>query len=311
MACEAPTFQALYDGTVGFEGIDLSIVKVPPAERHRRMLKNLEFDVCEYSSGNYLNGLPLGLPFTALPIFPLRQFRHRDIWIWQGAGIETPADLNGKRVGIGNWANSAALWERGLLVQEHGLDVASVDWVSEAPDDPRFNPPAWLRLRANANGSTLEQLLAAGELDAILLSHDANFAPDAPVARLFPDYVAAEQAYFKRTRTLPTMHTIVIKNQLIAEQPWVAASVFAGLRKALDTYVERERSANAPSPVWPGLSWAEQETWLGQQPWPCGVEANRGPVETAVRYAVDLGIIKHEIAAEDWFRYEGRPLVAD
>jgi 4,5-dihydroxyphthalate decarboxylase len=145
MACEAPTFQALYDGTVGFDGIDLKVVKVAPAERHRRMLQQLEFDICEYSSGNYLNGLPLGQPFTALPVFPLRQFRHRDIWIWQGAGIQAPADLNGKRIGIGNWANSAALWERGLLVQDHGLDVASVDWVAGAPEDPRFAPPPWLR----------------------------------------------------------------------------------------------------------------------------------------------------------------------
>jgi 4,5-dihydroxyphthalate decarboxylase len=309
MACEAPTFQALYDGTVGFEGIDLSIVQVAPAERHRRMLQKLEFDICEYSSGNYLNGLPLGQPFTALPIFPLRQFRHRDIWIWQGAGIATPADLNGKRVGIGNWANSAALWERGLLVQDHGLDVASVDWVAGAPEDPRFTPPPWLRLRVKPTDLTLEQMLAAGELDAILLAHDAEFPPEAPVARLFPDYVTAEQEYFRRTHTLPTMHTVVIKNRLLAEQPWVAASVFAGLRRALDTYVERERSANAPSPLWPGLTWAEQEAWLGPQPWPCGLEANRGPVETAVRYAVQLGIVKRAIGAEEWFQYEGRPIV--
>jgi 4,5-dihydroxyphthalate decarboxylase len=309
MACEAPSLQALSDGTVRFDGIDLAIVQVAPAERHRRMLQHLEFDICEYSSGNYLNGLTLGQPFTALPIFPLRQFRHRDIWIWQGAGIATPADLNGKRVGLGNWANSAALWERGLLVQDYGLDVASVDWVAEAPEGPRFTPPRWLRLRGNATGLTLEQLLAAGELDAILLAHDPAFPPEAPVARLFPDYVAVEQAYFRRTHLLPTMHTVVIKNRLIAEQPWVAASVFAGLRRALDAYVERQRRANAPSPLWPGLTWAEQEGWLGRQPWPCGLEANRGPLETAVQYAVQLGVITRAIPVEEWFQYEGRPLV--
>src|SRR5205085_270742 len=102
-----------------------------------------------------------------------------------------------KRIGIGNWANSAALWERGVLVEDHGLDVASVDWVAGAPEHPRFNPPSWLRLRVRATDRSLEEMLAAGELDAILLAHDAEFPPDAPVTRLFPDFVAAEQDYFR------------------------------------------------------------------------------------------------------------------
>jgi 4,5-dihydroxyphthalate decarboxylase len=164
-------------------------------------------------------------------------------------------------------------------------------------------------LRVNSTGLTLEEMLAAGELDAILLAHDAEFPPEAPVARLFPDYVSAEQEYFRRTHILPTMHTVVIKNRLIVEQPWVAGSVYAGLRQALDTYVERRRSENAPSPLWPGLTWAEQEGWVGRQPWPCGVDANRGPLETAVQYAVQLGVVQRPIAVEEWFQYEGRPLV--
>lgn len=308
MACQAPTLEALYDGTVQFEGIDLTVREVAPAERHHRMFDNVEYDVCEYSSINYLNSFPMGQPFTALPVFPLRVFRHRDIWIWQGAGIESPTQLNGKRIGIQSWANSAALWQRGALVHDYGLDMASIDWVAGVPEDPRFKLPSWLRLRPKGSDCTLDQMLAAGELDAMIVPYSAQFAPEEPVQRLIPDYVAAEQDYFRRTRALPIMHNVVIKNSVLAAHPWVAESVFDGLRRALDTYVERQRVANAESALWPGLSWAEQEAQLGRQPWPCGLEANRATLETATGYATEMGLIERPVPLDELFRFEGRAL---
>jgi 4,5-dihydroxyphthalate decarboxylase len=117
MACDAPLFEPLRDGTVRLADLEVSFVRNPDraGERHRRMRENLEYDVCEYSSGNYLNGFPFGLPFTAVPVFPLRSFRQRDIWVSRAGGVEAPEQLKGKRIGIQMWSNSALVWQRALL----------------------------------------------------------------------------------------------------------------------------------------------------------------------------------------------------
>lgn len=310
LAWDTPCFELLADGTVQLDGIDLRLVRLPPHERHERMRQRLEFDICEYSSGNYLNGCPLGLPFTAVPIFPMRVFRQRDIWVGRAAGIDAPAQLAGKRIGIQMWSNSALVWQRALLQHEYGVDLASIEWVSNAADDPRYQPPAWVRLTRCPPGRTLEQLVAAGETDALLLPHAPRFTPDqaARVRRLIEDYVPVEEAYYRRTGLFPIMHTVVIKNSVLAEHPWVAESVYEGLRRLLDAWVARQRAANAPSAVWPGLSWAEQEARLGPQPWASGLAANRATLEAAIAYAHEQGVIAARFPPERLFQFEGRLL---
>jgi 4,5-dihydroxyphthalate decarboxylase len=310
MACDAPTLAPLIAGTVQPEGIDLQIVQVAAEERHHRMLHGTEFDVCEYSSINYLSDCHANLPFTAIPVFPHRQFRHRDIWVSRAAGIQSPDQLNGQRIGIQSWANSAALWQRGALQHDHGLDLASVEWVTNLPEGPGLQPPAWLRLTRRPPDRTLDQLVAAGELAAMMVPWPARFTPDEAdrVQRLFPDFVAAEQAYFERSGAFPIMHIVVVKNAVLAEHPWVGKSVFDALRRAMDTHVERQRAAKAPSPIWRGLTWAEQEARLGPQPWPCGLEPNRATLQTAIAYALEQGVITQPVTPDALFQYEGRPL---
>jgi 4,5-dihydroxyphthalate decarboxylase len=310
LSCGTPTFEPLWDGTVQLAGIAPSIVQLAAEERHRRMFEDLEFDVCEFSSVNYLRSFPFGLPFTAIPVFPLRRFRHRDIWILNDAGIETPAQLNGRRVGIQMWSNSALLWQRAALQRDHGLDLASVEWVAVEPDDERYRAPAWARLTRCPADRTLEDLLLDGEIAAMMIPHQPRFtAAQAPrVRRLFPDYVAIEQDYYQRTGLLPIMHNVVIKDSVLAEHPWVAASVYQGLQRMLDVYVERLRAANAESVHWPGLTWAEQEARLGRQPWPSGLAANRETLQTAIDYSLEQGIITEPIAPDALFQYEGRVL---
>jgi 4,5-dihydroxyphthalate decarboxylase len=313
MACDTPLFEPLWDGTVRLADIELTFVRNPDraGERHRRMRDNLEFDVCEYSSGNYLNGFPFGLPFTAVPVFPLRSFRQRDIWVSCG-GVEAPEQLNGKRFGIQMWSNSALVWQRALLQHDYGLDLRSVEWVSNGRDDPRYQVPEWVRVRACPAGQSLEGLLAAGEIDAMLIPHDPVWGPgdEARVRRLIPDYTPVEQDYFRRTGLFPPMHTVVLKNSLLAEHPWVAESVYDGLRRTLDVYVARQRAAGAASVVWPGQSWAEQEAVLGSQPWPAGVDANRTTLDAWIGYAHEQGVIAERLAPEALFQLDGRPLVA-
>ena len=309
LACDSPTFEPLWDGTVRFDKIDLKLVRAKPHERHERM-RRLEFDVAEYSSGNYLNAVQMGLAFTAVPIFPLRLFRQRDIWVNRDCGIESPQQLHGKRIGIQQWSNSALVWQRALLQHDYGLDLTSVEWVSNGADDPRYTPPAWARITRCPPGRTLEQLVAAGETDAMLLPHDPQWDPGdaARVRRLIEDYAPVEQDYFRRTGLFPVMHTVVVKNALLAEHPWVADSVFDGLRRMLDTYVERNRAANVESPLWPGLSWAEQEAHLGRQPYPSGLEPNRAVLQAAIQYSLEQGVITQPMTPDQLFQYEGRPL---
>jgi 4,5-dihydroxyphthalate decarboxylase len=311
VACDSPTFEPLWDRSVSLDGLDVEIVRVGrPGERHRRMLQDLEYDVCEYSSGNYLCSFSLGLPFTAVPIFPLRLFRQRDIWVSRGAGIERPEQLAGRRIGIQMWSNSALLWQRALLQHEYGVDLTTPEWVSNGRDDPRYRPPAWARITPCPTGRSLEQLLAAGEIDAMLLPHDPEFTPAEAerVARLIADFAPVEQDYYRRTGLFPPMHTVVIKNSLLAQEPWVATSVYEGLRRMLDSYVERHRGPNAPSVIWPGLSWAEQEAHLGAQPWPSGLAANRAVLEAGIGSAHEQGVIASPFAPEAMFQYEGRLL---
>jgi 4,5-dihydroxyphthalate decarboxylase len=311
LACDSPAFEPLWDGTVRLDGLDVTIVRgQQPGHRHRQMRERLAYDVCEYSSGNYLCACPLGLPFTAVPIFPLRLFRQRDIWVSRASGIEAPEQLQGRRIGIQMWSNSALVWQRALLQHDYGLDLASPRWVSNGADDPRFQLPTWVRLERCPPGRSLEQLLAAGEIDAMLLPHDPEFEPGdaAHVRRLFEDYVPVEQDYFARTGLFPPMHTVVVKNTLLAEHPWVAERVSEGLRRVLDAYVERHRQAGAESVVWPGLTWAEQQARLGPQPWPSGLAANRATLEAAIGYAHEQGVIAERFAPEALFTYDGRVL---
>jgi 4,5-dihydroxyphthalate decarboxylase len=293
--------------------VDLGIEQVQPEQRHHKMLHDLAYDVCEYSSINYLSDWHAGLPFTAIPVFPYRTFRHRDIWVSEAAGVQEPSQLNDQRIGIQNWDNSAAVWQRGPLQQDHGLDLASVEWVcSILPETANYQPPAWLRMTQAPAGRSLEELLVAGEIAAMMVPWPAKFPAESAgqVRRLFPNFPAVEQEYYARHHAFPIMHTVVIKNALLAEHPWVAERVYTGVQQALDTYVAEQRAANAPSAVWRELSWAEQEQRLGRQPWPGGVSANRPTLETAVSYALEQGIIQRRVAPEELFQLQGRPLVA-
>jgi 4,5-dihydroxyphthalate decarboxylase len=309
MACDAPTLAPLLDGSVVVPDVDLRIEEVQPEQRHHRMLHDLAFDVCEYSSINYLSDWHSGLPFTAIPVFPYRTFRHRDVWVSRASGITAPSQLAGKRVGLQSWANSAALWQRGALQHDFALDLGSVEWVANLPEGPGFRRPEWLRLARRPEGHTLDDLVADGGLDAMMVPWPARFTAEQAerVQRLFPDYVAVEQEYFERSGAFPIMHVVVVKNTVLAEPPWVAERLFDSLRRAIDTYVERQRAANAPSPIWGGLTWEDQERRVGPQPWPSGLEPNRAALQTMAAYALEQGVLAQPVGVDDLFRFEGRP----
>lgn len=316
--------RALCDGTVRPEGIELEIIEVKaeragprvvpgPTLRHHRMLHEGAYDACEYSSVNYLNGFDRGLPFTAIPFFPTRSFRLRDIWVHADSPFEEPAQLNGRRIGIQLWANSANLWQRAICRHYYGLDLASVEWVCNDPEEiPGYEPPAWVRRRGRPLDRTLEELVVAGELEALALPFElVSAVARPPFRRLFADWATAEQQYYRATGLFPPMHVVVIRNTLLDEHPWVAESLYQAFRQAADGYAATAAATNAPSLIWPGLTWAEQTAILGPQPYPCGLEANRGVLEAAIGYALEQGIVSRRIAPEELFSRDGRPIIAE
>jgi len=312
MACHAESLEPLYEGAVGFEGIDLEIERIAPRERHQRMTHEAPWQICEFSTAGLMGGLGK-LPFSAVPVFPLREFRHRGIWVRAESDVQDPTQLNGKRIGIQNWDNSAAIWQKGALALDYGLDIASVAWTAQiAVESEEFAPPPWLNLTVLPRGKTLQEALLAGQLDAVMLPMPHPFeGEDAKrVRRLFPDFVAAEQEFFRRHGVFPIMHTIVIRHDVLDAHPFVAKAVYQGVTQALERYVEQNRAENSKSPVWPGIDWARQEQQLGAQPWPGGLMANRAALEMSVDFAVSQGLVARRISPDDLFQRDGEPLVA-
>ena len=299
MACDAPELALFKAGPARFGDLEVEIQRVQPRERHKRMAESLAFDICEFSLVDYLNGVERGLPFTAIAIFPHRIFRHRDIWVSSVSGIKEPKDLSGKRVGIQSWTNSASVWQRGLLAQDYGVDLTSIEWVAESA----AHGAEWARIATKPRERSLDQMLASGDIDALMLPRPSELPLKemARIRRLFPDYSTAEQEYRARTGIFPIMHVMVIKNELLHSNPGIAKIVSHGVQAALDTFMDRKRLASAHSIIWPELNWQEQEKFLGPYPWPAGVEANRKELDVLIGYGVEQGILSRRIAPEELF----------
>lgn len=293
----------LMEKTVVPAGIDLNVLTMASPERHGRMLRHEEFDVCELSLVAYLVAWDQGRQFTAIPSFPHRRFRHGYMVKRTGCGIEKPQDLNGKRVGLDTLQNSAGLWMRGILQDHYGVDLKSIEWWCQEEEDVPFQAASWMRLHRVTRGRNIDQMLLEGELEGALypeiLPSIRNGSPK--VAPLFPDAKKAEIEYFKESGIFPIMHTVVIKNKILEENPWVAVSLLQALQSAKEICYERMADPRTFALVWVKDLMQEQETIFGPDPWPYNLEENRKALEAVVRYEYDQGMIKKKPAIEDLF----------
>ncbi len=297
--------RALKEGSVTADGIDLTILTdMDSASRHWRMIRGKEFDVAELSMSSYLMAADREQPFTAIPVFLHRRFRHGFVFINASAGIEKPTDLIGKRVGVKTFQATAILWLRGMLEHEYGAPHREINWIAELDEDVEFEHPPGLSLEKAPGGKEVEWMLADGELDAVLHPDliDPIMQGDKRVRRLFDDYQAEEQAYYQRTGIFPIMHVTAIKKEIVDANPWVPMSLmkaFEASKKA--AYARMENPRIVP------LAWfrhyldTEREL-LGPDPWEYGLgEANRHNLETAIGYSHDCGLISRRLAPDDIF----------
>ncbi|MBI3000763.1 MAG: ABC transporter substrate-binding protein [Deltaproteobacteria bacterium] len=295
--------RSLIEGAVVPAGIDLNVVTMASPERHGRMLRHEEFDVCELSLVAYLVARDRGRGFTAIPVFPHRRFRHGYMVKRTGCGIDKPADLNGKRVGLDTLQNSAGLWMRGILQDYHGVDLKSIEWWCQEKEDVPFEPAKWMRVHRVPEGKDIDRMLLDGELEGALYPETLpSIRSGSPkVALVFPNPQGAEIEYYKKSGIFPIMHAVVIKNDILEKHPWVAVNFVQAFQQAKEVCYERMKDPRNFALVWVKELMQEQAAIFGPDPWPNGLERNRKALEAVVRYEHEQGMIKEKPKIEELF----------
>jgi 4,5-dihydroxyphthalate decarboxylase len=295
----------LKDGTVQAEGIDLTVLtSMDSITRHWRFLRNNEFDAAEISASSYIVSKDRDLPFCAIPVFPHRRFRHGFIYINRNKGIEKPADLIGKKIGVKAYQVTAVLWLRGMLEHEYGVPHRSIDWYSDLDEDLDFTPPEGVRLTRVRDDQSVETMLAEGELDALL--HPDIIEPivkkDPRVGRLFENPKAAEIEYYQRTGIFPIMHFVGLKREVVERHPWIARSLAKAFEQAKAIGMRRMRNPRVAPLAWYQEALEEQERLLGADPWQYGLTPeNVKNINTLMGYSHEQGLIRRMIPMDELF----------
>ncbi|MEK9646674.1 MAG: ABC transporter substrate-binding protein [Alphaproteobacteria bacterium] len=307
--------RALKEGSVEPDGIELNVLTdMDSSTRHWRMLRNREFDVCELSGSSYLMAKDRGQPFSAIPVFLHRRFRHGFVFVNTSKGIEKPADLNGKRVGLKTYQATAILYLRGLLAEEYGVDLKSIEWVTELEEEIPFDVPKGITLTQAPEGSDIGEMLSEGAVDAVLHPDiiDPILRGDTRVGRLWTDYRSEEETYFKRTGIFPIMHATAIKTEILEEHPWVATNLAQAFEQAKFGGYKRMNNPRVVPLAWFLDEWDAQRELMGPDPWEYGLTpANRKNLETLIRYSRDGGLISNLETVDDFYvdvlmKYRGR-----
>jgi len=303
---------ALAIGAIKPDGIELNFLAIDdPREIFDRMSGRLEFDACEMSSSEYISRFAANkLPFVALPVFASRMFRHGFIVV-NRKFITTAKDLAGKRIGVPLYTQTAAIFIRGLMQHDLGIDLSGIEWVQGAVNEPgSYGHPAVMPLlkpvniTENRSGKSLSDLLAAGDVHAIIgsnLPHALGRHPD--VVRLFPDFRAREQDYYRRTRIFPIMHLIVIRKDVYERHPFVATSLHDAFGAAKDWAREKMRFVSTLRYMLPWLpdDIEEIDRLFGGDCWPYGIEPNRPTLEALVSYMAEQGLIPQPMPVDKLF----------
>jgi 4,5-dihydroxyphthalate decarboxylase len=302
----------LYTGDVRVEGVDLKFhVEDNPRVIFDRMARDLAYDVAEFSSSEFVSRFVAGQnPFVAIPVFASRVFRHSFIFI-NRKYIKNPKDLSGKRIGVPVYTMTAAIFIRGLLSDEHGIDFSNCEWLegdinsAKPHGDPTILPTAKkLSISANRTGKSLSQLLEAGELQAIIgTGVPEAYGRNPDIVRLYPDYRAAEMEYYRRTNIFPIMHTVVIRRDVHDKNPEIAKNLFQAFNAAKNLQLSKMKYRGTLRYMlpWMHAEIDDIEQVFGGDPWPYGIEPNRPTLDALVRFLVEQGVIAKAPKVDDLF----------
>lgn len=305
LACWAyDRVQPLADRTVRPDGVTLTVHTMRPKASFDRMVHDHEFDISEMFLAPYMTMWMKGdCPFVAIPVFISRAFRHDVIFINSKSGIETPSDLRGKRVGLSRYDSTTAVFVKGMLQDDYGVRPGDVTWVWGDQDNANDGPaeltqprlPSDVRLERAPVGATLSGLLEDRQIDALIaIRLPAPFVRgSSSVRRLFPDYKRAEIDYFRRTGIFPIMHTIVLRADLHARHPWVAASLYRAFCEAKVRALGPSYDTDALLVSLPFLvdNIEELRRVFGNDYWPYGVDSSRRTLTALARYLADQHLV--------------------
>jgi 4,5-dihydroxyphthalate decarboxylase len=306
----------LVHGVVRPDGIVLTAFTLPVEEIFYRFTKNQEWDVSEMSFAKYIALTAQGnAPMVGLPVFPSRVFRHSAIYVRSDRGIRTAKDLEGKTIGIPEWAQTAGIFQRGILAEHYGVDLKAIRWVQAGVNEPGRVEKVELKLPAgihyeNRPDKSLSGMLASGEIDAAMSARtpDCFLAGHKDILRLYPDYRAEEARFFANSGVFPIMHLIAMRRAAFERHPWIAMNLYKAFEQAKQRSVERVRDLTAsrlPLPWCPTLA-EEFDATFGPDAFPYGVEKNRVTLDAFCRYAFDQGITARKLAPDDLFPVEVR-----
>ena len=297
---------ALKTGAVTPDGVELNILTLGPEEIFYRMGRFREFDACEFSLSTYTIRRGRGEPLIAIPVFPSKMFRHSAIFVRDAAGIREPKDLRGKRVGVPKYHMTAAVWIRGILEDEYGVAPKEMLWF-EGGEGAKVKEvdvtlPPEIRMEHVPDGRNLGDMVAAGELDAFIgARRPAAFGRG--VSRLFPDFRKAERAYYQKTSIFPIMHTVVLKEDLVQQYPWLPRNLYTAFVAAKQHAYRRlnDTAALLTSLPWQVAEAEESRALMGDDPFAYGIAANRKVVETLAGYTFRQGLAPRRLTIEDMF----------
>ena len=288
---------ALKNGDVAPRTFAFAFEEVDPLiAAFRRMVRGREFDICEMAITTYIVARSAGKRFTALPIFLVRGFHHGAIVYNTKAGITSPKDLEGKRVGVNRgYTVTTGVWVRGVLQTEYGVDLCRVTWVLSGDEHvAEYRPPA--NVVPIESGKTLAEMLVAGEIAAAIGVNVEH--PD--VAPLIPDAFDAGLFALRTRGEYPINHLVVVKDELLAAHDDLAPDIFGAFGAAKKRYVDRLAGGEIEKPT-AADELHRRVMEIAGDPLPYGVEPNRRVLETLVKHAVTQGIIPEPVAIEALF----------
>jgi 4,5-dihydroxyphthalate decarboxylase len=299
-----------FDGSVHVDGVDLQVLEVGQSnplkhgqDRHERMLQRSEFDICELSLSSYLIAKSRGMPFTAIPVFPRRLFSLSQMWVNKNAGIKSPEDLIGKKIGLSTFQTTLSVLAKGDLQAEYGVPWRKLDWYMSKDEAVPIKPIDGVRMQILKPGQKIGAMLDNGEIDALMVPHPPKEAlrGGGNIRRLFTDLKAEETKYFRKNGYYPIMHVVAFKDQVLAQYPWLARSVMEAFDKAKEACVEYYDDPNWSRFVWGRHLFEEERIAFGEDPWPHGVKKNRANLERFIGYSLDQGLMEKKLEVEELF----------
>ena len=305
----------IHDGRVPVDGVEIDSHILPTSKLFPLAVQEARYDVTELSLSSFILQVARGgSPYTAIPAFPSRAFRHSGFFARRASGIETLAEFAGRSIGVPEYQMTAAVWMRGILKDEHGIGAEHIHWRTGALDSGvrRERLPLALPDRMVVDpiddGETLQELLLAGRIDGLLAPKppQAFLEGNSAIVRVMPDFEAAEIDYHRRTGFFPIMHLIAIRASLADAYPWLPRALYDASIAARDIAIRRLReiwlgNSNRLSLPWLNASMERTQSVLGPDYWSYGFRANRDEISTICRYSVEQFLAPRVVEPEEIF----------